>query len=320
LSDNFTLTSPLTIGGTTTLTFTTPISLSTVNLFGGTLFAASDITFTDTFNWSAGFLFGGGKKTIAASATANFTTLNQVKGFTGVIDNFGNVNYSGESLFFSWGSSINSTFNNLPGAIFNATSRGGFRQHFIATNTFNNAGTFNKSGFNTGTAFDGVTFNNTGTVNNPTGSLQFDNITNGGTLNPGGIGSAGLISITGNFTQTSSGTINLDFGGTAAATQFDQLAITGSASLAGTVHVSLINGFAPTDGQSFPFLTASLISGLFAFFTDENPNDQIALNPVYSSTGVNAIAIVTPGPGIPGLFSRTRILDANDTQLKFLVD
>ena len=41
-------------------------------------------------------------------------------------------------------------------------------------------------------------------------------------------------------------------GGTTPGTQFDQLAISGMATLAGTLNVSLINGFGAAQGQSFP--------------------------------------------------------------------
>jgi hypothetical protein len=46
-----------------------------------------------------------------------------------------------------------------------------------------------------------------------------------------------------------------------------QLVITGSASLGGTLNVSLLNGFVPTTGSTFPVLTFASRSGSFATIT-----------------------------------------------------
>ena len=59
-------------------------------------------------------------------------------------------------------------------------------------------------------------------------------VSNGGTFKPGGDGTAGKITVTGAYTQTSAGTLNIDFGGTSAGTTFDQLAVTGSARMRST--------------------------------------------------------------------------------------
>jgi hypothetical protein len=89
------------------------------------------------------------------------------------------------------------------------------------------------------------------------------NVTNSGTFDVGGSGTAGILSITGNYTQSSSGTLNIDIGGNTTGTQYDQLAISGSASLNGTLNVSFINGFAPASG-SWTIITYSSHSGTFS--------------------------------------------------------
>jgi hypothetical protein len=55
----------------------------------------------------------------------------------------------------------------------NVSGEGDFTANFGGAHAFNNAGTFNKSGVGTTTAFNGVTFNNTGTVNFTAGTLEF---------------------------------------------------------------------------------------------------------------------------------------------------
>ena len=111
-----------------------------------------------------------------------------------------------------------------------------------------------------------------------------------GRVNPGGVGTAGTINIvavpfgvTGNYTQGDSGVLNIDIGGLTAGSEFDQLNVSGAATLVGTLNVGLIN-FAAA-GDSFRFLTFNSLSGNFAtqnlpslggglqFSVVVNPND-----------------------------------------------
>jgi len=99
-----------------------------------------------------------------------------------------------------------------------------------------------------------------------TGSLA-----NEGVTNPGN-GGAGLLSVTGNFSQAL-GTLNIELGGTVAGTGYDQLAVGGVASLGGTLNVSLINGFNPASGE-FVIVQGGAISGAFVG-TNLPPNFSI---------------------------------------------
>ncbi len=56
------------------------------------------------------------------------------------------------------------------------------------------------------------------------------------------------------LSQGSLGTLQIEIGGTTPG-EYDQLNITGDAVLAGTLEVQLINGFTPTVGDVFTFLT-----------------------------------------------------------------
>lgn len=91
----------------------------------------------------------------------------------------------------------------------------------------------------------------------------------GGTLAPGGSGTAGRTTIAGNYNALG-GALAIDLGGTSAATSFqtnapahDNVVVTGSASLGGALSVRLLPGFNPTTNQSFNVLTATNISGAF---------------------------------------------------------
>jgi hypothetical protein len=81
----------------------------------------------------------------------------------------------------------------------------------------------------------------------------------GGQVNPGvqvppSPATPGTLTITGDYAQTSGGTLNIRLGGTATGT-FDQLAVSGNVQLGGTVAATLVNGFAPSNGNAFQVLT-----------------------------------------------------------------
>jgi hypothetical protein len=114
------------------------------------------------------------------------------------------------------------------------------------------------------------------------------NVTNAGTFNLGNTFTPGALTIHGNYTQAASGVLNIKIGGLTAGTQFDQLNITGSASLNGTLNVGLIDGFFPNMGDNFAILTFASESGNF---TTENGlilggSPSRRFNPVFSATAL----------------------------------
>jgi hypothetical protein len=86
-------------------------------------------------------------------------------------------------------------------------------------------------------------------------------VSNAALVSPGA--SPGQLTISGSYTQTSVGALNVEIGGLTAETEFDRLAISGSATLSGTLNVSLINGFLPNPGDSFQIMTFASRSGSF---------------------------------------------------------
>jgi hypothetical protein len=107
--------------------------------------------------------------------------------------------------------------------------------------------------------------------------------TNQGTLsvNPGAAGTLAIT--TGGFQST--GTINVELGGLVAGTSYDRLAITGPASLGGTLNVGLLGAFTPVTGNFFvPFTSTGALSGTFASIL---PPAGVTFNPpTYSGTSV----------------------------------
>ena len=64
------------------------------------------------------------------------------------------------------------------------------------------------------------------------GTINAD-ITSGGEVIPGGTGATAMLTIDGNYTQTGTGALDIDIVGTTAGSQYDQLAVSGIATLAG---------------------------------------------------------------------------------------
>jgi autotransporter-associated beta strand protein len=170
--------------------------------------------------------------------------------------------------------------------------------------TKNGAGTVTLAG-NSPNTFGGTTTINAGTlvlamatgipaiggglVINPNGTLTgsgiiYGSVTNSGTINVLGSGLTGTIAINGNYTQTGTGVLNVDVGGTASG-QFDQLAIAGTASLAGTLNVALVGGFTPVSGNVFQILTFASSSGTFT-----TVNGLGSLTLAYDSSDVSLLA------------------------------
>ena len=125
------------------------------------------------------------------------------------------------------------------------------------------------------------------------------NVTNSGTLNPGlttpGAETATL-GVSANFVQTATGTLVIQI---ASATSFDRLAVTGTATLAGTLQVDALNGYNPL-GQSFTFLTAAGgVSGTFGIVNGSATTNRaaIAANLAYAPTSVTVTFAQLPFAG-----------------------
>ena len=114
------------------------------------------------------------------------------------------------------------------------------------------------------------------------------NVTVNGTANPGTVGGAGTLSVTGNY--TTSGTLKVDLLG---ASQFDVLAVSGALTLNGgsTLTTGLV-GYTPTAGDSLAVLTFGSRSG---DFLTKNLSSVSGLywNPVYSGAALTLTSTAT---------------------------
>src|SRR5262249_4874129 len=82
-------------------------------------------------------------------------------------------------------------------------------------------------------------------------------------------GPAGKFQVPGNYTQTAAATLEIDLGGTPASGQFGQLVATrtGTAALAGTLSLRLVNGFGPHASDVYQVMSFASHSGNFDSIT-----------------------------------------------------
>ncbi|MFN7022845.1 MAG: hypothetical protein ACK4WH_16220, partial [Phycisphaerales bacterium] len=118
--------------------------------------------------------------------------------------------------------------------------------------------------------------------------------------------------VTGNYTQTAVARFNTTIAGSAS---FGRIAVTGTATLAGTLAVSLQDGFLPQPGQRFDVVTAATRTGTFATtllpappgrFLDVQYGDTFASVVVRSGADFNGDGSIDPddlADFIAGFFS-----------------
>ena len=94
-----------------------------------------------------------------------------------------------------------------------------------------------------------------------------------------------MLTIQGTYTQGAGGGLNVALGGTGAGVGYDQLVVTGTASLGGTINISSINGYVPTAGTSFQVLTFASKTGDFQTYNGLYISGQTGLVPAYLPSG-----------------------------------
>ena len=112
------------------------------------------------------------------------------------------------------------------------------------------------------------------------------NVDNAAIVTPGD--NAGTLTIDGNYTQTSAAHLDINLAGSS---DNGQLAVTGTATLAGTLNVSLLDSFMPATNQQFVVLNFGKVSGNFATMNGINPaSDGVFLYPTFTSSNLTLAA------------------------------
>jgi hypothetical protein len=116
------------------------------------------------------------------------------------------------------------------------------------------------------TRLNGATLSAAGGVTLQGGTLAGTGAIPGSLVNGGGVnmGDGGGVLTVGAYTQTAPGVLVIKVGGLAAGTEYDQLRVSGAATLGGKLRVLLAGGYVPLEGDSFTVVTGAGLSGGFA--------------------------------------------------------
>ncbi|ACB54626.1 hypothetical protein cce_5280 (plasmid) [Crocosphaera subtropica ATCC 51142] len=321
--------------GTLNLSTGSAVTATSLVQTGGTLTGSDDLTVTGDFDWNGGnqngtgttevdgtLTFGGtGQKILGAFGESRTLDINN----GAIWETTGNLLLQGGSII---NNNVGSTFNIQEDStgfigILNGGAGGG---------TFNNAGTLVKSAGDDNFTIN-IDFNNTGTVSANNGILTFsDNYTqsagdtrldggsivvssnpldinagnvsgfgsidgdidnDAGRITPGlSVGDIAMLNITGDYSETDFSNIDIEIGGL---TNFDILDIDGTATLDGTVNVSLVNGFTPTLGQTFEIITFDSAPDIATnlSFSGLDIGGGLAFAPVFNTNDLSLVVVET---------------------------
>jgi hypothetical protein len=263
-----------------------------VDSYGVNNMSPSDLIIGDLDNGTSGYYYesGGGTMNVGANLDLGFSTgakgLYQISGnSTATIG--GTVYVGGNSTGMNMGTgsfqmdalaksftAAGMVVNNGSTALFTGPGGGGGPTLNIDTVVINQGGTMIGSAY---------------IKPNQAANVSF---TNNGNLYPGQTGIAGVLSILGNFTQTSTGTDYFQLGGTS---NYDQLQVFGSAMLDGMLSVSYIGNFDPANGDKFNLLiTDNGVNGTFANVSLPPLDPGLTWQLTYKPTSVQLAVVPEP--------------------------
>jgi hypothetical protein len=270
-----------------------PINASTLGFYSGEFHGNSPINVSERFTWRNGNFFSGGDITVTGSAEIQDN--NQARSVHRRLIIGGNATMLGGLALNNFNS--DSRLDLLSSGVLELIGETNISQG----GAIHNAGVLRKTGADEVSTFT-VEIYNTGTVELLAGDVQLQQMDyvqtagrtilngcditshlfgpmrieggdltgigmadcdvdiDGGTMAPGL--STGELNIGGDYVQTASGTLEIEItsngpGG------FDVLTVGGTATLAGTIAVEAIDGYAPAVGDTFEVLTAVAVTGTF---------------------------------------------------------
>ena len=287
------------VQGNVTFNSASTINVSALEMLSGSIAGTADIAVLggSSFNsvWQGGTISGSGAFTLVGGTISDWNAAGGAIALDGrTISNGGTINYTASSntlTILNGGSVANLGMFDVQSDAAVVSGAGG-------PNTLVNSGTFRKT-VATGITSFGPAVTNSNVVDLISGTVDFDggftqsagattlnggnmggslvtlnggtlsgngsvgaDVINGATIQPGT--SPGAITIAGDYTQLSAGTLDIELLGTTPATQYDQLNVTGTAALDGTLDVTLIGGYIPSGGETHDVLTFASKTADFA--------------------------------------------------------
>ncbi|MCI0333041.1 MAG: autotransporter-associated beta strand repeat-containing protein, partial [Planctomycetes bacterium] len=266
-------------------------ALPGTNILQNAVTTLPNFTNSGTITSNAALTWDGGYNTAAGQLTVN-STLN-----TSAFENNGTITVTSAATLSNSGNNLVSG----GGAIVNVNAGGTIQ---LGGTSLDLHGAL---AVNNGT-INGTTNVYFGSQAKGTGSYGTVNVFDGGTFSPAD--SLGDVTVSGDYTQTDEATLLIEIAGTLMGTEYDSATITGTATLDGTLDVSLIDAFMPSAGDSFEILAA--IGGVFGTFETESLPvlaGGLSWNVLY---GANSVVLEVAAPGLPGDYNGDGKVDAAD--------
>jgi len=163
----------------------------------------------------------------------------------------------------------------------------------------------------TGNISSPVTVTNVGVLSG-NGAVGGIIVSGSGVVAPGN--STGVLTVNGNYTQESGGFLFIEIGGPAPGSGYDRIALSGKATIAGTLNLSLVNGYKPTVGQTFAIITSISESGNFSTINSSGFT-------VRSDASANGIVLTVTSvvPGAPVITSATSASGVQDQPFNYQI-
>jgi hypothetical protein len=142
-------------------------------------------------------------------------------------------------------------------------------------------------------------------------------VVNATRVEPGGSNAAGVLSVQGSYRQTAAGTLHVEIGGSQAGGQYDQLAVSGPATLGGTLDVGRLGGYMPAG--RFTVLAASSAAGTFANWLGLALGNGRRLTPSLNGGALTLQVASAPPPGDYDGDGKTDTAVYDQTASQFLI-
>jgi len=301
---------------------------SSLLLTGGSLQGSSILVVSGLTTWTGGSMTGSGSTNTTGGVAVTSGPIFGAPALGRTLNNGGTVTVTGSQL---WAIGTGATLNNLASGTIDVQ---GDAALYLSGGggPVNNAGIFRKSA-GTGTTAVQLPITNSGTVESLSGTVSFSSsytqtmgatLLNGGAVtssatmniqggtlegsgtltatvnNTGGSVapglSAGQLNQTGAYTQASGGSFAAQIGGLTAGSQYDRLATSGAASLAGTLEITLIDGFEPNVGDTFTIMTFGSRTGDFTTVNGLVIGSGKVFQKTVTATDVTLVVTSAPTP------------------------
>ncbi len=180
------------------------------------------------------------------------------------------------------------------GSTFTVGNSGNYTQSGGKTTVDGTLATSNSASFASGSLFlvaPGSIKINSGSLFGNGGSLAA-NVSSNAIITPADSSTkTGVLTVTGTYTQNSKGTLDINL---ASATQFNQLDVTGTAHLGGTLSIGRLKGFVPPLNSTFEVFTCSSLTGTFATVNGTSINSSEHFEVQYNSNNVTLQVVSGP--------------------------